>query len=1026
MRLPTGGLIDRARPLTLRFDGRPVPAYEGDTLASALIANDIALVARSFKYHRPRGILTAGAEEPNALVSIAREGDADPNARATTAEAYHGLTARSQNRWPSLAFDMGAVNGLLSPLFVAGFYYKTFMWPAALWEKLYEPLIRRAAGIGRLSGLPDPSRYDRAHAFADLLVIGSGPSGLMAAITAGRAGARVWLVEDDFRFGGRLLAETHEIDGLPGRDWARAAHAELAALPNVTLKPRTLAFGLYDGGTWGLLERLTDHLAAPTGPRQRYWKLVAGRTILATGATERPLVFGGNDRPGVMMASAARAYANRWAAAPGGRVALFTCGDDAWRTVRDLAAAGVEIAAVIDSRAEIAPAHQALASQTGARVFGGGAVTSTHGRSRLRALDIRDGNGRTHRLAADTLLMAGGWNPAMGLGCNLGGRPKWSEAVHSFVLDQPPRGLVSIGAAAGRFSLAQALADGARAGAEAATALGLIPHQAPSPHAEDEPTALTPLWRVADSHGKAFVDFQHDVTDADVALSAREGFRSVEHLKRYTTLGMATDQGKLSNVSGHALLAAATGKRIAEAGTILSRPPYLPVAIAAFAGDHRGEQFRPVRHTPSHAWAEEHGAVFTDSGQWKRAEYYPRPGETHWRQTVDREVTATRTGVGVCDVSTLGKIDVHGPDAGAFLDRLYVNAFSTLAVGKARYGVMLREDGLVLDDGTATRLAPDHYFVTTTTANAARVMQHMEYARQVIWPDLDVGLASVTEQWAQFAIAGPKSRDLLERLFAPAPPPPFGHLPRSAGEENSASPLPRSGGGGGEADGGGLGPSAMPNISDAALPYMAARELTWRGVPARLFRLSFSGERAYELAVPAAYGDSTIRAIMAAGEPLGITPYGVEALGVMRIEKGHAAGGELNGTVTAADLGLGRMMSAKKDFIGRALAGREALVAPDRWRLVGLKPVDPTQPISGGAHLLPVGAPAQVANDQGYVTSAAHSPTLGHTVALALVKCGHERHGERLRAWDGVRDRDTLVELCPPVFVDPEGTRLRG
>ena len=985
MRLAAGGLIDRARPITVSFDGRKLGAFAGDTLASALVANDVRLVARSFKYHRRRGLLTAGPEEPNGLVTIMRGGEPDVNIRATTAEAYDGMKATSQNRWPSLGFDAMALNGLLSPIFVAGFYYKTFMWPSAFWERVYEPLIRRAAGMGALSGRPDPSRYDRAHAFCDLLVVGAGPAGLAAALVAGRAGARVIVVEDDVVPGGRLLAEPHAIGGGSGLDWVRAVEAELASLPNVRLMQRTLAFGLYDGGVWGLVERMTDHLAHadPRLPRQRYWKVVAKRAVLAAGAVERPLVFGGNDRPGVMMAGAVRTYVHRWAAVPGRRVALFTTCDDGWRTVSDLHAHGLEVVAVIEAREAIAPALCAVADTIGARVFLGAAVTGTHGAASLRAIDVRQRDGRKHRIAADVLAMAGGWNPSMGLGCNLGGRPIWSDAVQSFVLENAPPGVTLVGAAAGRFTLAQALADGMNAGTQIARDLGLKAATPDVPRVDDDPAKSAPLWHVAGGRGKAFVDFQHDVTDADVALAAREGFRSVEHLKRYTTLGMATDQGRMSNVNGHALLAAATGRRIAEAGTILSRPPTLPVAVGVFAGEHREEHFRPVRLPPSHAWAAEQGAPFVDVGQWKRAQWFPLPGETHWRQSVDREVLAVREAVGVCDVSTLGKIEVHGADAGAFLDHVYINTFSTLAVGKARYGVMLREDGMVFDDGTAARFAPDHYFLTTTTANAARVMQHLEYCRQVIWPDLDVALVSVTDQWAQFAIAGPRARALLERLV--------------------------------EAD-----------VSDAALPYMGVIQFQWRECPARLFRLSFSGELAYEFAVPAAYGDALMRAIMAAGTPLGITPYGTEALGVMRIEKGHAAGNELNGTTTAADLGLGRMASTKKDYIGRVLANRPALVAADRWRLVGLKPIDRKARLAAGAHLVPPGVDPSATVDQGYVTSAAYSPTLGHMIALALVKRGGERSGERLRAWDAVRGGDIEVEIAHPVFVDPEGARLRG
>jgi len=579
--------------------------------------------------------------------------------------------------------------------------------------------------------------------------------------------------------------------------------------------------------------------------------------------------------------------------------------------------------------------------------------------------------------------MAGGWNPAIGIGSNLGSRPAWSDALQCFLLDQTPPGLTAIGAAAGELSLGGALASGAGAAASIAEDAGRKA-PIPVPPCSDEETAVNPLWHVTTRKTKAFVDFQHDVTDDDVALAAREGFVSIEHLKRYTTLGMATDQGKTSQLNGHALLAAATGRSIAEAGTILSRPPYQPVAIGVFAGHHREEHFRPVRRTASHDWASERGATFVDAGQWKRAQWFARPGEASWLTTVNREVTMTRNGVGICDVSTLGKIDVHGPDAATLLDRLYVNTFSTLPVGKARYGLMLREDGFVMDDGTTTRFADDRFFVTTTTVNAARVMQHIDYARQVLWPELDVQATSVTEQWATYSIAGPNARALLQKLLPDL------------------------------------------DLSNAAFPYMAAAEFRWRSAPARIFRLSFSGELAFEVGVPATLGDAFIRAAFDVGVAFDLVPYGTEALSVMRIEKGHPAGNELNGQTTAGDLGMARMMSTRKDFIGRVMARRPGLVAGDRPRLVGLKPVDRATSLRGGGHLLAAGAAAVAANDEGYVTSAAFSPTLGHSIALALLKRGAARHGEVIRVHDPVRGGDIAVEVCDPVFFDPEGARVRG
>jgi methylglutamate dehydrogenase subunit C len=982
-RIASGGLIDRSRPLAFTFDGKSYSGFEGDTLASALVANDVKLVGRSFKYHRPRGILTAGSEEPNALVTLRTGAHAEPNTRVTTISLFDGLEAVSQNRWPSLAFDLLAVNQLASPLFVAGFYYKTFMWPAKFWEKIYEPLIRRAAGLGKLSMLPDPDHYDREHGFCDLLVIGGGAAGLAAALTAGRAGLRVILVDEDARSGGRLLSERHEIDGMPAWHWAEQTAAELATLPNVRVLNRTTLFGIYDGREYCAVERLTDHLPqAPAGqPRQRLWKIVAKRAILATGAIERPLVFGGNDRPGVMIASAISTYINRFGALPGKRAIVFTTSDSGWQTAADLLDAGADVAAIVDPRDSHPPAETFRAR--GVEILMGATVTDVIG-APVRKAKIRLADGNLRTIATDLVAMAGGWNPAIGLGSNLGARPVWSDTIQSFLLDDTPPGLAAAGAAAGQFSLGKALADGAR---QAATAIDALGAKAPAPatfRTRDDSDGAKPLWHVPGISGKAFVDFQNDVTDSDIALAAREGFTSIEHLKRYTTLGMATDQGKTSQLNGHALLAAATGKSIAEAGTILSRAPYHPVSIGVLAGHHRDEHFRPERRTASHGWAIEQSATFVDAGMWKRAQWFAQADERDWLETVNREVSMTRDGVGICDVSTLGKIDVQGPDAATLLDRLYINMFSTLPVGKARYGVMLREDGFVMDDGTTTRFAEDSFFVTTTTVNAARVMQHIDYARQVLWPDLDVQATSVTEQWATYAVAGPRSRELLQR--------------------------------------------ALPDIdlSNEALPYMGAAKFVWKGYEARIYRLSFSGELAYEVSVPATHGDALIRHLFSIGQAFNVAPYGTEALGVMRIEKGHPAGNELSGQTTAGDLGMGRMMSKKKDFIGRVMAQRPGLIDPARPSLVGLKPIDRRHKLRAGAHVLSPGAKAVAANDEGYVTSAAWSPTLDHSIALALLTNGPERHGERIIVHDPVRGGDVEAEICNPIFFDPEGVRVRG
>ncbi|MEA3178378.1 MAG: methylglutamate dehydrogenase subunit [Gammaproteobacteria bacterium] len=982
-RLNNGGLIDRTRRLAFQFDETSYTGFAGDTLASALLAAGVKLVGRSFKYHRPRGLLTAGSEEPNALVELRSGARREPNTRATVAELFDGCEAYSQNRWPSLSFDVGAVSSLFAPLLVAGFYYKTFMWPRQFWEKLYEPAIRRAAGLGRASHEPDPDRYEKAHLFCDVLVVGAGPAGLAAALTAARSGARVVICDEDFVLGGRLNSERHEINGRSGSVWAQQVEAELESMNDVRILRRTTVFGAYDGN-FGAVERVSDHLLVPPAhlPRQRLWKIVAKRTVLTTGAVERPIVFGGNDRPGVMMASAVRTYVNRFGVAPGRKVAIFTTTDDGWKTASDLTKAGISVEAVIDARRDaVAPKNVSVA-----RTWLGAQITDTRGSAGLRRITVRDRDGALTHVNVDTLAVSGGWNPNISLTTHLGQRPGWSDTLAAFVPGDLPRGMKVAGAATGALSLSDALRTGSIAGTEAANEVGLQSGGPITWRADDEATNLAPLWFV-DSPGrasKAFVDFQNDVTREDVALAAREGFRSVELLKRYTTLGMATDQGKTSSVNGHAIMAALTERTIPELGTTTFRPPYTPVAIAALTGVHRGKHSRPTRYTAGHAWAVERGASFVEAGDWLRAQWFCAPGENNWLETVTREVQTVRSGVGVCDVSTSGKIDVQGADAASFLDRVYINTFSTLPVGKTRYGLMLREDGFVMDDGTTARLANDRYIMSTTTANAAKVMQHLEHARQVLWPQLDVQLASVTEQWSQYSIAGPKSRQLLERLL-----------------HNSL------------------------DVSNAAFPYMACAEFNWGGRTARLFRISFSGELAYELAVPARYGEATIRAIMAAGEPFGIVPYGLEALGIMRLEKGHVAGGELNGTTTAGDLGLGRLLSTKKDFIGRVLSQRPALIDPQRAVLVGVKPVDRFGQLRAGAHLLTARTDPTLENDQGHVTSANFSPMLGQWIGLALLIRGRERLGERLRVYDPLRNGDLQADIVDPVFFDPAGNRLR-
>ncbi len=969
-RLPSGGRVDRTRPLAFRFDGRGLRGFAGDTLASALLANGQRVFGRSFKYHRPRGVVTAGAEEPCALVELRDGARREPNTPATTVELFDGLAASSQNRWPSLRFDLLALNGLAAPLIPAGFYYKTFTWPGRSWERVYEPLIRRAAGLGRGAGAPDPDRYEHLHAHCDLLVVGSGPAGLAAARLAAASGARVILAEADFEAGGATLLD-------PALEAWRAA--ALAALPPGVLRTRTAVIGAYGHGVFAALERVADHRPEPgAAPRQRLHVIRARRTILATGATERLVAFPGNDTPGVMLAGAALAYARRWGVGVARRVAVLACDDAGHATARALAEAGIEIAAVIDPRPDSAGAAASRAA--GLPLRAGEVVHRAVGAGGLHGVRIgRPRAAAPEYLQAEALLLSGGALPNLALAAQSGLPLRWEETIHAFVPEASRDGIAASGAARGLTGVAEAAEDGVAAAREALRALGLTPAEPPPPPpvSRGAPSPPAALWEVR-GRGAAFVDLQHDVTTEDIRLAHREGYSHVEHAKRYTTHGMGTDQGRIGGLTGAAVLAEARGIPVAAVGMPRNRPYARPVAWGALAGPDVGHHFKPERRTPLHDWHAANRAVFVRVGNWLRPLVYSG-GDTSWGPVLE-EARNVRRAVGLCDVSTLGKIDVQGPDAATFLDRLYANTFSTLAVGRARYGLMLREDGILLDDGTTSRLAPDHFLVTTTTQKADDVLLHMEWHLQTVWPELDVTLTGVADHWAQFAIAGPQAREVLRQVVD-------------------------------------------IDLANDAFPFMAAGEARIAGIPGRLFRISFSGELAYEVAVPAGHALHAWEALLRAGAPHGIRPYGLDALNVLRIEKGHVTGGEVNGTTTPGDLGLGKMLKKRGDFVGRVLGERPGLKDPNRMQLVGIRPLDPGAQLRGGAHLRD---PAGQGPSQGVVTAACMAAAEEGWIGLALLAGGAARHGETLLADSPVFGESVPVTIRSPHAFDPENTRVRA
>ena len=989
----SGCFIDRASQLDFTFDGKQHQGFSGDTLASALLANGQTLFGRSFKYHRPRGVMSAGVEETNALVTLRSDARSEPNTKATMIELGAGLEARSQNNWPSLKFDVMAWNNVVSPLLVAGFYYKTFIGTGQRTWHFFEPLIRRAAGMGRASLLPDPDRYDKTHAFCDVLVVGGGVAGLMAADVASAGGAEVILADENAQLGGAVYEETGQVNNEAPVAWFNNTLDQVQTRENVKVIPRLTINSYFDNNVLSGVERVADHLQIlnPGQPLQRHWVIVAKQVVIATGAIERPLVFAGNDVPGVMLAESANRYASRYGVAVGKNVVVFTNNDMGYRSALSLKQSGVAIEAIVDPRND-GTTNSKLESQTneqGITVHKSAVVSNTRGKKQLTGVNVSKYNADSEHLTAeidkiscDALAISGGWTPNIQLCSQAGTAPVFDEQLQTFVPGKPLQQWIAAGSVVGQFSLQNAIESGINAGKQVVQRLEKSNGNYETPKVETDECSPNPMpiWSIPSSSrfGKKFVDFQHDVTTKDVELAQREGFESVEHLKRYTTLGMAADQGKTANVNGLALMAKARGLNIAEVGTTKFRPPYTPVSLGVMSGREQGEHLRPTRRTPMHQWHVENGAEMMTVGAWLRPRIYPKPGETV-EQAYIRETQNVREKVGLVDVSTLGKIDVQGPDATEFINRVYANGFAKLPVNKARYGIMLREDGFVYDDGTTWRLSETQYLMTTTTANAAGVMSQLEYFLAVIWPELKVQVNSVTDQWGAMAISGPYSRAVLQKVVTDL------------------------------------------NLDKDVFPFMAVGQGKIDSNNVLIARLSFSGELAYEVFCGWLDGAKIWQSIIEAGEEFGIIPYGMEALGALRIEKGHVAGPELNGRTTMADLGLEQMASKKKYYIGSAMMEREGLIDENRKTLVGLVSQS-NQNIMAGAHLIEPNSNESL----GHVTSVTYSPELGQFIALALLKNGQNRIGSSLIATFPMYKKKSNVKVVDPHFYDKEGSRLHG
>ena len=993
-RISSGGLIDRSKEISFIFNGKKYNGYKGDTLASALLANGVHLIGRSFKYHRPRGIIAAGVEDANGKVQLYKDNITEPNVNVTEVELVEGLRIESQNCWPSVNFDVGGINNFLNRFFPAGFYYKTFMWPKSFWYHVYEPLIRKAAGMGKASLDPDPDRYEHQYEHCDILVVGSGPSGIASALSAAKNGASVILAEDKARFGGSLLTDNVTIGNKNGDEWVEDSISELKSMPNVIVKKRSQVFGYYDHNMLVMFERCKDHLNDPEAytPRQRLWYIRAKHVLISTGSIERPLIFANNDRPGIMLATSAREYLKVYGVLPGKNPIIFTNNDTAYETAIEFKAYGIDTI-ILDTRKSSDAGVVQEAKNFGIEIKFNHGIANTAGYKKVKSATIgeltesKDGYKNLTTIPCDSIFVSGNWTPTVHLASQSGNKLKYESETDTFLPDQSRQKETVTGSANGLFTLKESLADGFNKGYQISDEITKNGRETSVPISDEKDFGShDKFWCMPipdNKHYKRFVDFQNDVAVSDIQLAVREGFRSIEHVKRYTTLGMATDQGKTSNLNGLQLVSDLEKKIVPEVGHTTFRPPYTSVTIGTIIGREVGKNYRATRKSPIHEWHEKNKAVFVDAGLWLRPRYYKRGNET-LQEAAKREAFNVRQNVGICDVTSLGKIDIKGKDSAEFLNRVYTNAFLKLPVGKARYGVMLREDGMVFDDGTTTRIAENHFHMTTTTAQAANVLSHLEYYLQVVWPELDVNVLSTTEQWAGAAIAGPKSRDLLQRLFP------------------------------------------HDDMSNEGFPFMGFKELKFRDTTARVFRISFSGELAFEVNVMSDYGQEIWEEIMSLGKDFDIQPYGTEALSTLRIEMGHVAGSEIDGRTIAYDLSLEGMLSQKKDFIGKRSLNRKAFTENDREKIVGVVPIDKKTSIPEGSYLVE-NDKANFPNPKlGHVSASCWSVEYDNPFSLAIIKDGKNKKGEKLFAVSPLNNMIIPVEIVSQHYVDPEGKRVRS